>query len=176
MSDAHAGYYVTADRDFHVLLEAAAVDRAVRLSLAVGAAETGGVLIGRHEDNGAVAIVEEVTASPRGSIFGRFSFERAPGALRALLHRRWSSRRHYLGEWHFHPGQPPGPSGTDRATMKKIAESRRYACREPLLLIVGQAPSGAAVLSLHVFPKGQPTVQLMPAISGALGPDTESDS
>jgi integrative and conjugative element protein (TIGR02256 family) len=140
---------------FQVILEESALTRALTLARDSGRKETGGVLVGRYEDRGAVAVVEEVTGSPRGSIFGSVTFQRAAGNLRAVLRRRWSSKRHYLGEWHFHPGHAPDPSGRDKSTMARIASDKRYSCREPLLLIIGQSSEGEPCLSLHVFPLGE---------------------
>ncbi|MFZ3008660.1 MAG: Mov34/MPN/PAD-1 family protein [Phenylobacterium sp.] len=149
------GLYSDVEGRFQVLLEESALTRALTLACASGQNETGGVLVGRYEDGGAVAVVEEVTGSPRGSIFSGVTFHRAAGNLRAKLLRRWSSKRHYLGEWHFHPGHSPDPSGRDTSTMARIAADKRYSCREPLLLILGQSPAGEPRLSLHVFPLGE---------------------
>lgn len=160
MSEVKPGLYADAEGRFHVLLEESALTRALALARASGRNETGGVLIGRYEDGGAVAVVEEVTGSPRGSIFSSVTFHRAAGNLCAMLLRRWSSKRHYLGEWHFHPGHTPDPSGRDKSTMAKIAAAKRYSCREPLLLIIGQSPAGDPRLSLHVFPLGEAIVPL----------------
>ncbi|WP_367187542.1 Mov34/MPN/PAD-1 family protein [Phenylobacterium sp.] len=160
MCDARDGLYSDAEGRFQVLLERSAVERALTASRAAGRKETGGVLIGQYEDDGAVAIVAEATASPRGSFFGAFTFRRAPAGLRSLLAERWSNGQHYLGEWHSHPGELPEPSGRDRETMVKIAADHRYACREPLLLILGESPGGERLLTLHVFPRGQRALRL----------------
>lgn len=160
MSEVSPGLYADVEGRFQVLLEESALTRAQTLARASGRNETGGVLIGRYEDGGAVAVVDEVTGSPRGSIFSSVTFQRAAGNLRALLVRRWSSKRHYLGEWHFHPGHAPDPSERDKSTMAKIAADKRYSCREPLLLIIGQNPAREPRLSLHVFSLGEPVVLL----------------
>lgn len=160
MSEALDGLYSDAEGRFQVLLERSALERALAAFSAAGRKETGGVLIGRYEDDGAVAIVAEATASPRGSFFGAFTFCRAPGRLRSLLAKRWSEGQHYLGEWHSHPGELPEPSGRDHETMVKIAADHRYACREPLLLILGESSDGGKLLSLHVFPRGERALRL----------------
>lgn len=160
MSEVKHGLYADVEGRFQVLLEEGALTRALALTRASGRNETGGVLIGRYEDGGAVAVVEEVTGSPRGSIFSSVTFQRATGNLRAMMLRRWSSKRHYLGEWHFHPGHAPEPSGRDKSTMARIAADKRYNCREPLLLIIGQGAARAPCLSLCVFPLGEAIVSL----------------
>lgn len=155
MSEMKPGLYADVENRFQVLLEQSALTRALTLARSSGQNETGGVLIGRYEDDGAAAVVEEVTGSPRGSIFSRIRFQRAAGNLRELLLRKWSSKSHYLGEWHYHPGHTPDPSGRDKSTMARIASDKRYSCSEPLLLIIGQGPDGEPRLSLHVFPLGE---------------------
>lgn len=162
MSEMKPGLYVDVENRFQVLLEQGALARALTLARGSGRNETGGVLIGRYEDNGAVAVVEEVTGSPRGSIFSRITFQRAAGNLRELLLRKWSSKSHYLGEWHYHPGHAPDPSGRDKSTMERIASDNHYSCREPLLLIIGQRSTGEPSLTLHVFPHGEEIAQLWP--------------
>lgn len=160
MSEVKSGLYADTDGRFQVLLEEGALTRALALARTSGRNETGGVLIGRYEDGGTVAVVEEVTGSPRGSTVSSVTFQRAAGNLRAMMLLRWSSKRHYLGEWHFHPGHSPEPSGRDKSTMARIAADKRYSCREPLLLIIGQGPARAPWLSLCVFPAGQAIVSL----------------
>lgn len=133
---------------------------------AVGAAarrhETGGVLIGRYEDDGRAAVIEEATDRPEGSLFGTFRFGRGSTGLTELLQDRWATGRHYLGEWHFHPSGSPQPSGRDHRTMKGIALQGRYHCDAPLLLILGQNTEGAPHLSLHVYPRGADPIRLHP--------------
>jgi len=133
---------------------------------AMGAAarrhETGGILIGRYEDEGRLGVIEEATDRPNGSLLGTFWFGRASQGLAELLRDRWLEERHYLGEWHFHPGSSPEPSKRDNRTMAGIATTPRYQCDAPLLLILGQDPNGAPRWSLHVYPRGASPVTLHP--------------
>lgn len=133
---------------------------------AMGAAarrhETGGILIGRYEDGGRLGVIEEATDRPNGSLFGAFWFGRGSQGLAELLQDRWLEGRHYLGEWHFHPGGSPEPSGRDHRTMAGIATTPGYQCDAPLLLILGQDLNGAPRLSLQVYPRGASPVTLHP--------------
>lgn len=160
MFEVKSGLYADMEGRFQVLVQESALTRALMLARASGRRETGGVLIGRYEDGGTVAVVEEATGGPKGSVFSSVTFQRAAGNLRAMLLRRWSAKQHYLGEWHFHPGHAPIPSWRDNATMTGIAADERYSCREPLLLIIGQGPAREPRLSLHVFPQGEAVVRL----------------
>ena len=100
--------------------------------------ETGGLLVGRYAEGQRVAVVTEALPAPADSKSGRTWFVRGIRALNAKLNRRWKAGRgYYLGEWHYHPGGVPVPSGPDCAQMKSISESASYSCPEPVLLIVG---------------------------------------
>ncbi len=46
---------------------------------------------------------------------------------------------YYLGDWHSHPGLGAVPSGTDRATLRRIAATPAAGAPEPLMLILDHA-------------------------------------
>ncbi len=99
--------------------------------------ETGGVLIGRYVESGAVALVEMASFPPGDSSAGLDWFERGKNGLADLLRERWNQpqRRHYVGEWHFHPIGRADASPQDRRQMQEIAEDPNYHCERPLLII-----------------------------------------
>ena len=99
--------------------------------------ETGGVLLGRYEDDHRTAAVLDVTGPPAGSSWGRTWFRRGAGDLDALLDQRWKQGIYYLGEWHTHPDSSPAPSPDDVRAMQSISTKPSYACPEPILLILG---------------------------------------
>lgn len=116
--------------------------------------ETGGILIGRYGPDGWVADVVEATPKPKGSRSGWFWFQRSNAGLTALLEDRWRDGLHYLGEWHFHPGGAPTPSGSDIRAMRAIAGDDAYRCPAPILVILGSATSNWS-FSATLFREGQ---------------------
>ena len=129
----------TNDGTFALELHASVLETLDRYCHEAGAAETGGVLIGRYSDDLALAIVREATPPPTDSKRGRSWFVRGVSGLSEMLGERWRAkeRTFYIGEWHFHPASHVEPSGDDFAQMIQISRAREYDCKEPLLLILG---------------------------------------
>lgn len=125
--------------------------------------ETGGILIGHYSQDGMTVYISEATDKPKDSLFGRVSFQRGSHGLKALLERRWQEGLYYLGEWHFHPGGSPEPSAQDRSSMRGIALDASYACKAPLLLILGGRPPERIALYLGVYPAHEDEVRMAPA-------------
>lgn len=143
--------YTSADGKFSVLLSKGVLDRIVQICAGAGEYETGGILVGHYDNTQLVAIVTDITGPPKGSKHGRYSFERAVGNLQSWLDQLWQKQQtYYLGEWHFHPGAAPSPSSTDHQQMKAIATDTKYACPEPILLILGGRPPQTWALSVTV--------------------------
>jgi integrative and conjugative element protein (TIGR02256 family) len=152
---------VSADGRFALVVDEPVVVQLRRHCLASGGRETGGVMAGRYDSSHRVALVARVSGPPRGSQRGRFTFERAVGDLQEWLDGLWrQGNAYYLGEWHFHPGANPTPSGTDRSQMWRIADDPAYACPEPILLIVGGTPDTEVTCSTHVFVRGGTVARL----------------
>jgi integrative and conjugative element protein (TIGR02256 family) len=145
----------SADRRFGVRLEEPHLEELLSLCDQAGGLETGGVLIGHYSSNLDCAVVTEITGPPPDSVRGRTWFQRGVSGLRDLFLERWNERRHsYLGDWHFHPGGLPKPSGTDIGQMQATAANRRVRCPYPVLLIVGET-DGGRLLSAHVVPRSE---------------------
>lgn len=143
-----------------VELQPAAMRTILTNSVKSGRNETGGILIGRYTDNGRTAVIVEATPRPRGSRFGWAWFQRSNAGLNKILDQRWKDGLHYLGEWHFHPGGSPSPSGPDIVSMQSISSNRQYHCREPILLIIGGRPPDEFDISVTVHPTGEDTIIL----------------
>jgi len=142
------------DDRFGLVLPGKQLARILRMCDTTGSEETGGILIGHYTTALDCAVVTEVTGPPADSLRGRRWFERGTTELQGLLDRRWRRRRqHYLGEWHLHPGGAPEPSSLDILQMQSIACARACARPEPLLVLVGEGPSGGRMVSAHVFPR-----------------------
>lgn len=145
---------------FEVSVEDAAIRAMEEACRRAGSMETGGILIGRLADDGRRALVCEATSKPPDSSAGWAWFRRGSGGLKTLLARRWVEGSHYLGEWHFHPDARCEPSGPDLLAMVGIASDERYACPEPMLIILGGRVPDRYQLSVTVFPRGEPPVFL----------------
>lgn len=129
----------TADCEFAVELQGSVLKALDQYCSDAGSLETGGILIGYYTNGSLLAIIREATPPPPDSKRGRSQFERGVTGLRKLLGKRWlaKERTFYLGEWHFHPASCVEPSSQDFAQMIEISQARRYDCKEPLLLILG---------------------------------------
>jgi integrative and conjugative element protein (TIGR02256 family) len=158
---------LSTDGRFGLHLTAFDVERVRKLCAAAGARETGGVLFGRYTDDRVWAEVSEVTCAPADSRSGRTWFERGTHRLQGRVLRLWHEKRHYyLGEWHFHPGAAPDPSGTDQRQMRIIAESATYECPEPVLLILGGNPDTVWRFRCFVYPRTGGRVEMLPVSDG----------
>ena len=131
------------DGRFGLELPRAVVQDMLRICQEAGGVETGGILLGRYNKEHNLAVVQSVTGPPPDSqrFFARFL--RGVSGLQELLNRLWQrkEREFYLGEWHHHPLAIPDPSLDDLVQMKDIARSDRYACPEPILVILSGSPT-----------------------------------
>lgn len=160
MHDGRPIQFSSRDRRFAVMLGGAALKVIVASSVEARGKETGGILIGHYEGSTLLAVVQEATTKPRDSLFGRFWFERGAHGLKQLLSDRWQASRHYIGEWHYHPGGSATPSDPDLKAMRAIAENPAYDCGSPLLVILGRSPPLHTEFSATVFPVNEPHVRL----------------
>ena len=155
MSDHSDLAFRSLDDRFNVVISNSALQAIIDECAQAGRKETGGILIGRIDPSGDTAVVIEATPKPKGSGFGLFWFKRSPTGLKQLLAERWNRGQHYLGEWHFHPGGSPEPSGSDYHTMEKIAADQSYQAHEPILIIMGGKPPERWQVSVTVMPIGE---------------------
>ncbi|MFS8146919.1 Mov34/MPN/PAD-1 family protein [Rhizobium sp. BR 249] len=125
--------------------------------------ETGGILIGRYENDGNVAVVTAATERPADSSSGRAWFQRGISGLKAKLRTRWVAGEFYVGEWHSHPGGAPDPSGNDIRVMRSISIDTSYRCPKPIMLIAGTS-SKPIRISVSVLENGS-LIRLKPVES-----------
>lgn len=142
------------DGRFGLDLPKGVLDDALRYCAGSYPMETGGILIGRYSTDLTVAHVTDLVPAPGDSTAKRFSFDRGIRGLQNLLHRVWTEREYYLGEWHFHPGNSAHPSSTDFEQMRKISVSSGYHCPEPVILVVGGKPPEHVELESYVVVRG----------------------
>lgn len=145
--------FQSADGRFALSIPKDAVEELLEFCRNAKNVETGGIIIGRYSEDQAIAVVDQVTGPPPDSkhLFARFL--RGVHGLQELLNRVWSKRERqfYLGEWHYHPLPNPTPSADDVAQMQEIANSPKYACPEPILLIVAGPSARGWLLSANIY-------------------------
>jgi len=143
--------YFSQDKRFGLKLTKSLANEMFDFCLNDKSHETGGILIGHYTSDQSCAIVNLVKGPTSDSKSGRTWFYRGTKDLQVFLERLWrTNKNHYLGEWHYHPGGSPIPSVEDRMQMTQIANSKRYNCPEPILIIIG----GQLEIGAYVFPKG----------------------
>lgn len=140
-------FFATRDARYRVELGEEVYRRLLDLCGESWPEETGGVLVGYYTPQCDTAVVTAV--EPKGQ----------RGLFRELWKRAGSSRRHYLGEWHFHPRGAPWPSATDRLQMQEIADGP-YECPEPVLILVGGQLLQAWEVGVWVFRRKQGELRL----------------
>ena len=155
-------HFSSHDQLFQVSLSAKAISEIVSFCRSSVGVETGGILIGNYSQDNRTALVTEATGPPVDSVRGFARFVRGIIGLQEMLNKLWlgQSRKYYLGEWHFHPMAVPDPSGQDINQMRKIACDTRYACPEPILVILSGCPTNKWQLNVSVQPSRTDTVYL----------------
>jgi integrative and conjugative element protein (TIGR02256 family) len=152
--------------------------------------EAGGILIGYYTTDRRTAVITEASLPPPDSRRGATWFDRGILGLRQLLAKRWgnSPRRHYIGEWHYHPSVWVEPSALDHAQMFDIAAATAYDCAAPVMLLAGMGALDDRPLRVFVFPKGKEMLTLVPGLdqggcaplgnclSGSVGDDKNAPS
>ncbi|WP_245512270.1 Mov34/MPN/PAD-1 family protein [Rhizobium leguminosarum] len=171
-----AEHIVVAFQAASATVEVRLTDAALRLiekeALGSVGQETGGILIGRYEGDGNVAVVTAATERPNDSSSGRAWFQRGVSGLTAKLRARWTHGEYYLGEWHSHPGGAPDPSSNDIREMHSISIDTSYRCPKPIMVIAGT--SGQSIrISVSVLENGRLT-RLKPGPQTAAGPIARS--
>lgn len=156
-------HFRSADGEFGLSLSAAAIKELLEICGATGNMETGGILIGRYSNDCSIALVDQVTGPPADSKHFFARFLRGVAGLQDLLNCMWAKeeRRFYLGEWHYHPLPAPNASADDISQMQQIAFSDRYACPEPILVILSGPPCADWRLSATVYPRHKSIVPML---------------
>lgn len=101
--------------------------------------EIGSALVGRYSPDGKSATVVGMAPVPADSKSYRYGFVRGTRGLREFFARMFAKtrgRRHYVGEWHSHPGGEAEPSPTDDENMGEIARDPDARCPECILVLV----------------------------------------
>lgn len=159
---AHDLRFRSADGTFTVHLHGDAIAQMLQACRSARSVETGGILIGHYSRDRRTAEVAIATGPGRDSRAGGTWLVRGIKGLQSVLDHLWSRRAgYYLGEWHFHPGALPEPSGQDVSQMKSIAGSTRYNCPEPVLIILGGDPFEQYTLHVEVNTRARQRILLL---------------
>lgn len=144
--------YSSPDARFQLQLPVQVIEAMLATCKVAKRNESGGILIGHYTPTHDCAIAVTASGPPKDSVSMSASFIRGVHGLKQRLRTVWQTPGdYYLGEWHYHPDNPPVPSYPDRTQMHEIARTTAYHCPEPLLVIIGGDPHGKWTLSVHVF-------------------------
>ena len=107
--------------------------------------ETGGVLLGYWVRPGWEAVILNVIGPGPKAVHERTWFKPDSEFHEreiARLFQETAGETLYLGDWHTHPDAAvPRPSPQDRRTVRRIAEELSAQAEQPLMLILGGAPT-----------------------------------
>ncbi len=99
--------------------------------------ETGGVLLGYHDDHAKVILVSDLIGAGPRACRESHCFEPDGAWQRERIAERYHSSGRtlaYLGDWHSHP-LDGNPSRLDCATARRIAQAPAARCPHPIMLI-----------------------------------------
>jgi integrative and conjugative element protein (TIGR02256 family) len=151
------------DGRFKVTIQPSAMAQILAACHRTAPLETGGILIGHYTKALDHAIVTAASDAPSDSRSSHHSFQRGVHGLQRRLIRAWHhDQEFYLGEWHSHPANSPAASAMDITQMQAIAESERYHCPEPVLLIIGGELPSDRRMRAYVFSRRRSQVELLP--------------
>jgi integrative and conjugative element protein (TIGR02256 family) len=148
------------DRRYGLVLGCEQLAKILEICSASDHLETGGILVGSYNEAHDLAIVSDVSGPPPDSKRGPTWFFRGVRGLQTWIERLWKGKCYYLGEWHFHPGARPDPSGTDKSQIHDISRSAGYHCPEPLLVIIGGSVTENWEIAAFVAPRNAPLTVL----------------
>lgn len=129
--------------------------------------EAGTSLVGQYSGDQHTAYVLDLAPLTEDSDGRRRSFTRGVRGLKEFfgkLFSRFRGRRHYVGEWHSHPGGSCSASDIDDANQSDIAADGKTECPECILLILSGdvAFAESADLGVYVYSHTRGRVELVP--------------
>jgi len=113
--------------------------------------ETGGILIGKFINNCVVitrAVGPGLNAQHASNHFRRDG-EYSQQILDTFVMES-NGEYDYLGEWHSHPA-PCGPSTTDIAAIRWIANNKKYSVNHPVMALCTRESADSWLVSLYLF-------------------------
>jgi len=143
--------WASSDRKFVVEIDPATYSAMTDTCLSAHPNETGGIVAGFYSRNGKIAYITRASSAPVDSNSGRTWFQRGVRNLQTWLSKRWKrGEEYYLGEWHYHPDHNTKASAQDKSQLLAISNDKKYACPEPVLLIVGGSNTTGWELSAYL--------------------------
>lgn len=136
------------DRRYTVCISDEAIQGIDKMARSAAPLETGTPLVGEYSDNQSTAYVLAIGPLTPDSQGQRSTFRRGVSGLNEFfssIFKKSRGRRHYVGEWHSHPGGAPFPSSTDDQNMFDIASDPKNRCPECILIIASVDADGVAV-------------------------------
>lgn len=127
--------------------------------------EIGASVYGSYSRDGFEASVLGNAPIPSDSESHRCAFRRGGNGVANFfsnLFKMSHGCKHYVGEWHSHPGGPAEPSGIDDRSLLEIANNRVTNCPECILILVGGKIDQAPELGVFVYSRVQGRVTLRP--------------
>lgn len=103
------------------------------------ASEAGGQLFGRIDD--AQVRVEVATGPYSGDERSRYRYRSNPTSAQRAIEEQSRAGLLYLGEWHTHAEDRPGPSSMDDDAMKRLLDRSQLNSDSLLMLVVGRHDS-----------------------------------
>jgi hypothetical protein len=128
------------DGTYTVVFARRSILKMIRMTASHSPNEVGTSLVGSYSKDGFRAEVLGLAPLSEDSSSGRTWFIRGVKGLQEFYERltqNFRGRRHYVGEWHSHPGSSPERSPTDRLTHRDIAIDHDADCSEVILVVVG---------------------------------------
>jgi len=116
--------------------------------------ETGGMLVGRLEEN--CAVITDATGPGPRALHSPSSFRRDGDYSQVVLDNivvKSDGLNDYIGEWHSHPVHC-SPSVKDRDAMRWIANNSNYAAPCPLMALCTRQSTGIWYLTFFVLDNG----------------------
>lgn len=146
--------WISSCRRYHVNITDACLRKMISASRSALPRETGASVYGSYSVDGFIATVlgnSPVTSDSASALFSFFRGVKGVNTFFSEMFRRTNGKRHYVGEWHSHPGGVVTPSSEDNRTLQAIAADRTTGCPECILLIVGGDITNAPSLGVYVY-------------------------
>ena len=137
---------------------AAALEEALREAQRAYPLETGGLLLGWTTGPGAVVISQVIGPGPRATHRATSFAPDVAWQERQLAdaYERAGRRLQYLGDWHTHPRGTIRLSGTDRATLRRIARHPDARAPHPVMAVLAGGPPWQVAVRQQVRRCGAP--------------------
>ncbi|MBG8556105.1 ThiF family adenylyltransferase [Hymenobacter guriensis] len=113
--------------------------------------ETGGILTGHIQPDGAIHVLNASGPGP-AAVHSTALFKRDVAYCQQFLADEEKAGRVYVGEWHSHPNENNNPSQTDLTSLAAIAYQLNYHTSKPVMLIFSRSGRGRCT----VHPIGAP--------------------